>query len=67
MREKEGIRKILEGQSKTNEVNSLEAVSLSRHILQVLFQGLAELSQLLLGNIHLLADQVEGLKREKER
>lgn len=47
----------------TNEVNSLETVSLSRHVLQVLFQGLAELSQVLLGNVHLLADQVEGLKR----
>lgn len=56
----------------TNEVNSLETVSLSRHVLQVLFQGLAELSQVLLGNVHLLADQVEGLKRvigwgERER
>ena len=39
----------------------LEAVSLGRHVLQVLLKSFTKLPQLLLGNHHLLTHQQQGL------
>lgn len=47
--------------------HSLETVPLGRNILQILLQSLTELSQLLLGHLHLLTNQVEGLQGERKR
>lgn len=41
--------------------DSLKALSLNGHVPQIQLQSLAELSQLLLGNHHLLTDQQQRL------